>query len=77
MLKLARLPDRTPVKLTILVPPELNEALGEYAALYEQAYGSAEPVAELIPAMLQSFLDSDRDFVRARAARRREQNVPA
>jgi hypothetical protein len=27
MLKLARIPNRTPVKLTILVSPELNEAL--------------------------------------------------
>lgn len=61
-LKLARLPDRTPIKLTIAVPPELHQALGDYAALYAEAYGREEPVSELIPAMLVSFLESDRAF---------------
>lgn len=67
MLKLRRIPDRTPVKLTILVPPELNEALHAYAAAYQEAYGTSAPVAELVPAMLASFIDSDREFVRGRA----------
>lgn len=62
-LKLARLPDRTPVKLTISIPPDLNEALGAYADLYAQTYGSAEAVQELIPAMLAGFLAGDRAFV--------------
>lgn len=65
-LKLARLPDRTPVKITISVPPELNQALADYARLYERVYGQAEPVPELIPAMLAGFLDSDRGFARER-----------
>ncbi|MBU6445551.1 MAG: DUF2274 domain-containing protein [Alphaproteobacteria bacterium] len=30
-LKLAKLPDRTPVKITITVPPDLNAALNQYA----------------------------------------------
>lgn len=68
MLKLARIPDRTPVKLTILVPPELNAALNDYAVAYQEAYGSGAPVAELVPAMLASFIESDRDFMRARQA---------
>ena len=34
MLKLAKLPDRVPVKITISVAPELNQALADYAALY-------------------------------------------
>ncbi len=66
-LKLARLPDRTPVKLTISVPPDLHSALIDYAALYAEAYGREEPVIELIPAMLTSFLESDRAFMRSRA----------
>jgi hypothetical protein len=70
MLKLARIPDRTPVKLTILVPPELNEALQAYAAAYQEAYGTSEPVAELVPAMLASFIESDREFARGRQVRR-------
>jgi hypothetical protein len=56
------LPDRTPVKLTLSVHPELAAALQDYAALYEQTYGQAEPIAELIPFMLASFLESDRAF---------------
>jgi hypothetical protein len=66
-LRLPKLPDRTPVKITISVSPDLSNALNDYAALYEEAYGHAEPVQELIPAMLASFLESDRFFVRRRA----------
>jgi hypothetical protein len=65
-IKLGRLPDRTPVKLTILVSPELHRALGDYAEAYEAAYGEAEPVAELVPAILAAFLRSDRLFLRSR-----------
>ena len=65
-IKLEQLPDRAPVKVTILISPELNRALADYAAAYEAAYGRAEAVAELIPAMLSAFLQSDREFARAR-----------
>lgn len=70
-LKLGKLPDRTPVKLTISVLPELHQALADYAALYASTYGREEPIAELIPAMLSAFLESDRSFVRERDARLR------
>jgi hypothetical protein len=63
-IKLGQLPDRTPVKLTIAILPELHQALQDYAALYAQAYGRQEPIAELIPAMLANFLESDRGFSR-------------
>lgn len=65
-LKLAQLPDRTPVKLTIAVMPDLHQSLTDYAALYAQTYGRDEPIAELIPAMLAAFLESDKGFVRSR-----------
>jgi hypothetical protein len=65
-LRLPRLPDRTPVKLTISLPPDLNRALNDYANLYNEVYGQAEPVQDLIPAMLASFLDGDRLFARRR-----------
>ena len=55
-LKLARLPDRTPVKLSLSITPDLAEALAAYARLYAAAYGKEEPIAELVPAMLESFL---------------------
>jgi hypothetical protein len=63
-LKLPQLPDRTPIKLTIAIMPDLNQALADYAALYARTYGRDEPVTELIPAMLRAFLDSDRAFGR-------------
>jgi len=63
-LKLARLPDRNPVKIGILVLPDLHRALLDYARLYAEIYGVEEPLSDLIPAMLQSFLNSDREFSR-------------
>lgn len=67
-MKLAKLPDRTAVKITVSIPPELARALDAYAEMYAEAYGAAEPVQELVPAILASFLESDRAF----AARRRK-----
>ncbi len=67
-IKLPRLPDRTPVKLSIAIAPDLAEALAAYAALYREIYGRDEPVTELIPAMLAGFLESDRSFQAARRA---------
>ena len=65
-LRLPRLPDRSPVKMTISLPPDLNRALSDYADLYNEVYGQSEPVQELIPAMLASVLDGDRLFARRR-----------
>lgn len=65
-LKLAKLPDRTPVKLSITITPDLQNALQQYAAIYAQSYGNEEPVVELIRAMLPAFLESDRNFVGSR-----------
>lgn len=61
-LKLAKLPDRTPVKISIVVSPELNKKLSAYAQAYKEAYGDDENVAELIPFMLDQFLATDRGF---------------
>lgn len=69
MLKLSRLRDRTPVKLTISICPDLNEMLKAYAAVYQAAYGSSEPICELVPAMLAAFIESDREFARTRQRR--------
>ena len=66
-LKLAKLPDRTPIKLSINVTPDLSQALADYADAYGETYGQTEQVADLIPYMLRSFLESDRGFVRGRA----------
>ena len=68
-LKLEKLPDRTPVKISISVPPELNRALASYAELYQKTYGQSESVAELIPYMLQNFLEADKGFLKAQRER--------
>lgn len=68
-LKLAKLPDRAPVRLTIAVSPALHQALEDYAAIYAETYGSREPVTELVPAMLASFLETDRQFRQQRKSR--------
>lgn len=63
-LKLARIPERTPIKLVISIPPDLHQALGDYAELYTETYGQREGITDLIPYMLRSFLDSDRAYAR-------------
>ncbi len=69
-LKLGKLPERTPVKLTISLSPDLHAALGEYAALYAESYGREEPIGELAAAMLGAFLEGDRGFQKHRMQRR-------
>ena len=68
-LKLAKLPDRTPVKITVTVSPELNRSLQSYAELYRETYGQQESVSELIPYMLEGFLETDRGFTKAQKER--------
>ena len=65
-LKLAKLPDRTPTRITITVSADLNQALCDYQKLYAATYGASEKIADLIPFMLEAFLDSDRAFAKAR-----------
>ena len=65
-LKLAKLPDRSPIKLTINVSPDLNYALTDYASVYADTYERIEKIVDLVPAMLSSFLESDKGFAKAR-----------
>lgn len=68
-LRLPKLPDRTPIKITMTVSPDLAADLALYAELYWQRYEREEPVTVLAPAMLAAFLESDRHFQRARRER--------
>src|SRR3546814_12353523 len=43
-IKLGKIPDRTLVKLTIVVPPDLHGWLQDYAVAYAEAYGQQETV---------------------------------
>lgn len=71
-LKLARLPDRAPIKLTISVMPGLHATLLDYAAVYADTYRDQVHLPDLIPYMLLAFLDNDRAFQRMRRERRGE-----
>ncbi|MDE2166792.1 MAG: DUF2274 domain-containing protein [Alphaproteobacteria bacterium] len=75
-IKLAKLPDRTPVKIAIIITPELNRMLQAYAGLYRERYGEAEPVQLLIPAMIESFLKSDIAFGKTWKERGRDAAAP-
>ena len=68
-IKLGRLPDRSPVKVTISITPDLAGDLAAYAELYRDTYGKEEAIADLIPAILASFLESDRTFRKWRGSR--------
>lgn len=64
-LKLAKLPDRRSVKVTVTLSPDLDKALKAYADIYRQFYGDEEEVSTLIPYMLEQFLASDRAFAKS------------
>ena len=65
-LKLAKLPDRTPVKIAVTVSPQLARKLNLYTELYNALYpGNDETIVDLIPYMLESFLEADRNFAKA------------
>ena len=65
-LKLGKLPDREAVKITFTASPDLKAALNDYAEIYRRNYGQKEGVAELIPFMLEAFMNADPGFKRAR-----------
>lgn len=63
-LKLAKLPDRNPVKMTITLSAELAAKLTAYATAYRETYGEAESVAGLVPFMIAAFIDADKNFAK-------------
>ena len=65
-LKLDKLPDREAVKITFTASPELKAALNDYAEVYRRSYGQKEGVPELIPFMLEAFMNADPGFKKAR-----------
>jgi hypothetical protein len=67
-LRLEKLPNKTLVRISIAIEPDLAAALTDYAAIYQQTYGEEEKPEALVPAMLHQFLGSDAGFKRARRA---------
>lgn len=67
-LRIRKLPDLTPFKLTVSLEPELHQMLEDYARIYGDNYGETVKPADLIPAMISCFLATDNGFKRARKA---------
>ena len=65
-LRIGKLPDLTPVKMTVYLEPEIHRALEDYARIYAQNYGDEIAPATLVPTMLAAFLGSDSGFKKAR-----------
>jgi len=65
-LRIGKLPDLTPVKMTVSLDREVHQMLEDYARIYDESYGEAVKPAELIPSMIAGFLASDNGFKRAR-----------
>lgn len=65
-LKLPQLPDRTPIKLSVTLRPELAKVLEDYRTIYNARHGADEPLSELVPHMLSAFVGADREFAKAR-----------
>jgi len=68
VLRIAKLPDLTPVKMTVSLEPELHKLLEDYARIYSDSYGETVKPAELVPSMIAGFLATDNGFKRARKA---------
>lgn len=59
-LKLPRIPDRRPVKFTIVILPDLNDTRRDYGVIYVKAYGHEKPLGKLIPGIPAALLDHAR-----------------
>ena len=67
-LRIAKLPNLTPVKLTVSLEPEIYQMLEDYARIYGDSYGETVKPAQLIPSMIAGFMATDNVFKRARKA---------
>ena len=67
-LRIAKLPNLTPVKLTASLEPKIHKMLEDYARIYSDSYGETVKPAELVPSMISGFLATDNGFKRARKA---------
>lgn len=66
VLRIAKLPDLTPVKMTVSMEPELHKTLEDYALIYSESYGETVKPSTLVPSMIAGFLAKDNGFKRAR-----------
>lgn len=71
-LRLGTVFEDRPVKLTLEIPAALHRDLLRYATVHasEQGLGQALPPEKLIAPMIESFMESDREFTRHRPEKR-------
>lgn len=67
-LRLGRIEDEKPVKVTIELPGAVHRDLARYADAHARETGIERPlpVERLIPPMIERFMASDRAFARRR-----------
>lgn len=69
-LKIGAIPERKAVRITLSLPLDLHEALGDYAAIHAAEFEKKTPVNELAILMIERFLNSNAAFRRARKSLR-------
>lgn len=65
-LKIGIVSERKPVKRTVLLAPEVNDALEDYAVIHARQHSQEISAANLAALMIEQFLNSDVAFKRAR-----------
>lgn len=65
-LKLKKIPDNTPVKLALTLPPEVHADLLLYAEVYSQEHGLQETPSILASHMIAVFMAADSGFRKAK-----------
>jgi hypothetical protein len=69
-LKIGPVIERAPLKLGVQLPPDVRDALADYALIHQREFGRELPLAELAALMIEKFLETDAGFRRARKSLR-------
>jgi len=75
-LKLAAIPDNTPVKLAVELPGAVHRDLIAYAEVLSRETGQKLEPVKLIAPMLARFMSTDRAFSRLRRDKRDTRQLP-
>jgi hypothetical protein len=68
-LKINAIADDRPVKLTVELPGAVFRTLSAYAEILKSETNQSIEVSKLIPPMLERFMASDREFIKAQRAK--------
>jgi hypothetical protein len=68
-LRLGAIPDEKPVKLTVELPGGLMREIVDYARVHAKLNALTSPLApeRIVPAMIERFIASDREFSKQRS----------